>query len=126
VGRGRIELPTFRFTDGALLGSSGSGRRKACLVGHRVSATGHAGRRAVLVGGPDVWEVIAAARGERQRGDRLVRAVAQGAGITEDKVRIAIRYYAEYPDEVDRLIDRNESEGEELRRTLEREQRLLG
>ena len=88
--------------------------------------TGPAGRRAVLVGGPDVWELIAAVRGARQRGDRLVAAVAEGSGITEDKVRIAIRYYAEFPDEVDRLIDNNEREAEDLRRTLEREERLLG
>jgi len=87
---------------------------------------GPTGRRAVLVGGPDVWEVIVAVRGGRQRGARLVRAVAEGTGITEDKVRIAIRYYAECPDEVDNLIDRNEREAEDLRRTLEREQRLLG
>jgi hypothetical protein len=88
--------------------------------------TGPAGRRAVIIGGPDVWEVIAATRGARQRGDILVRAVAEGTGITEEKVRIAVSYYAEFAEEVDRFIERNEKEAEEFRRRLDPEQRVLG
>ena len=88
--------------------------------------SGPAGRRAVLVGGPDVWEVIAAAQGARQRGEVLIRALAEGTGIAETQVRIAIRYYAEYPDEVDRFVAHNQAEAEKLRRALEREERLLG
>ena len=43
-----------------------------------------------------------------------------------EKIRIAVRYYAEYPHEIDRFIEMVETEAREVERTLEREQRLLG
>jgi hypothetical protein len=88
--------------------------------------TGPAGRRAVLVGGPDVWEVIAAARQAPERGEARVMALAERIGLPSDKIRIALRYYAEYPDEVDRHIALVEEESERLEQALERERRLLG
>ncbi|MHB2023639.1 MAG: hypothetical protein ACYCO3_09965 [Mycobacteriales bacterium] len=88
--------------------------------------TGPAGRRAVVVGGPDVWEVISAARDIRKRGEQLVRAIAERVGVAEEKARIAIRYYAEFPDEIDGWIERNEREALRLQEALDREQRLLG
>jgi hypothetical protein len=87
---------------------------------------GPAGRRAVLVGGPDVWEVIAAARSARERGKKLIVALSERLGVSEQRVRIAVRYYAEYPQEIDRFIVANEEEAERLERALENEQRLLG
>ena len=87
---------------------------------------GPAGRRAVVTGGPDVWEVIAAARAAHERGEELVDALAQRIGISREKVRIATRYFGEYPDEVDRFIAMVEEEAEQLERSLEREQSLLG
>lgn len=87
---------------------------------------GPAGRRAVVIGGPDVWEVVAAARSAPERGEELVRALAQRIGVAVEKIRAAVRYYAEYPDEVDRFIAANEEEAEQLERALETERRLLG
>jgi hypothetical protein len=87
---------------------------------------GPAGRRAVVVGGPDVWEVIAAARNAPERGEELLRALAERIGVSVEKIRIAVRYYAEYPEEVDRFITMVEEEANQLERTLESEQRLLG
>jgi len=87
---------------------------------------GPAGRRAVVVGGPDVWEVIAAARSAQERGDALVDALADRVGVAPEKIRTAIRYYAEYPDDVDAFIAQVEEEAERLERTLERERRVLG
>jgi hypothetical protein len=87
---------------------------------------GPAGRRAVLVGGPDVWEVVAAVRGATERGEKLVNAVAEGSGIPPERVRIAIRYYAEFPDEIDTWIDMVDREADELERTLERQRQILG
>lgn len=84
---------------------------------------GPAGRRPVIVGGPDVWEVIAAARSAPERGDELIAALVERLGVPAEKVRIAIRYYAEYPDEIDRWITMVEEEAEQLEQTLER--RLL-
>lgn len=87
---------------------------------------GPAGRRAVVVGGPDVWEVIAAARSAPESGEKLVHALAQRIGVPVDKIRVAVRYYGEYPDEVDHFIAANEQEAMQLERALENEQRLLG
>jgi hypothetical protein len=87
---------------------------------------GRAGRRAVVIGGPDVWEVIAAARSAPERGEQLVRALAERIGTPAEKIRSAIRYYGEFPDEVDRFIAANEQEAEQLERALENERRLLG
>ena len=87
---------------------------------------GRAGRRAVVIGGPDVWEVIAAARSAPERGDRLVRALAERTGAPVEKIRSAIRYYGEFPEEIDSFIDANEQEAQQLERALEKEQRLLG
>ena len=87
---------------------------------------GPAGRRAVVVGGPDVWEVIAAARTATERGEELIEALGERVGLPSESIRLAIRYYAEYPDEVDRFIAMVEEEAERLEQTLERERRLLG
>jgi hypothetical protein len=87
---------------------------------------GPAGRRAVVVGGPDVWEIIAAVRSAPERGERRIEALAQRTGLPREKIRVAVRYYAEYPEEVDGFIATVEREAEELERTLERERRLLG
>jgi nitrogenase molybdenum-iron protein alpha/beta subunit len=87
---------------------------------------GPAGRRAVVVGGPDVWEVIAAARRAPERGEELVRALAERVGVPVEKVRSAIRYYGEYPEEVDHFIAANEEEAQRLERAFEHERRLLG
>jgi hypothetical protein len=87
---------------------------------------GPAGRRALVVGGPDVWEIVAAARSAPERGDGLVEALAERLGLPAEKIRIAVRYYAEYPQEIDRLIAMVEEEADQLEQTLERERSLLG
>jgi hypothetical protein len=86
---------------------------------------GPAGRRPVAVGGPDVWEVIAAARSAPERGENLIDALAERIGVPAEKIRIAVRYYAEYPDEIDSWISTVDEEAERLEQTLERERSLL-
>ncbi len=87
---------------------------------------GPAGRRGVVVGGPDIWEVVAAARSAPERGEELIGALAERIGVPGERIRIAVRYYAEYPDDVDRFIATVEEEAEQLEQTLERERRILG
>lgn len=87
---------------------------------------GPAGRRAVVIGGPDVWEVVAAARSAPEGGEQLVQALAERIGVPVERIRIAISYYGEYPDEVDEFIAANEQEAAVLERALEHERRLLG
>jgi hypothetical protein len=91
-----------------------------------VFRNGPAGRRAVVIGGPDVWEVIAAARSAPEHGEKLVRALAERIGVPAEKIRIAVGYYGEYPEEIDRFIAATEEEAAQLERALENEQRLLG
>jgi hypothetical protein len=69
---------------------------------------GPAGRRASLVDGPDVWEVVAdLRRAGRRRGD-AVSAVVRGSGLSEQQVRLAAAYYGRYPDEIEARIEREE------------------
>lgn len=72
-------------------------------------ADGPAGRRPRLIGGPDVWEVIAVVKDNR--GD-----LAEAAAYLElplGLVQAAARYYAAYQDEIDAHIERNRRETEE-------------
>jgi len=87
---------------------------------------GPAGRRAVVVGGPDVWEIVSALRGAPEKGEALASALAERLGIGESKIRVAIRYYGEYPEEIDSWIAANDSEAERLEAALARERELLG
>jgi hypothetical protein len=73
---------------------------------------GPTSRRAGLVGGPDVWEVIDTLLTVREHDPEvaeaaLVSAAAEAIGLPERKVRIAVRYYAAYPAEIDERIEAN-------------------
>ena len=87
---------------------------------------GPAGRRAGLVGGPDVWEIVLGLRSVEVKGEARVAVLAQRLGLTEPRVRTAIRYYGEYPNEIDTWIAANDAEAENLAAALERERELLG
>ena len=52
-----------------------------------------------------MWEVVGAARSAPVRGEALIPALAVRLGDAERKVRAAIRYYGEYPEEI-RRVDR--------------------
>jgi hypothetical protein len=91
---------------------------------------GPTGRRAALAGGPDVWEMIATlqtvrAAGPDLEGDALVAAVADALGQSQRRVRVATRYYAAYPDEIDRRIAANNELADEAETAWLAEQKLL-
>jgi hypothetical protein len=70
---------------------------------------GPTGRRAGLVGGPDVWEVVRAVRSARAAEpdldeNALLSLVAGNTGVPMRLLRGALRYWAAYPDEVDAEI----------------------
>ena len=77
---------------------------------------GPAGRRAVVAGGPDVWEVVRAVRSARAAepgldSDELLTVVSENTGVPSRHLRIAIAYYTDYPDEVDEVMaDANRAE----------------
>jgi hypothetical protein len=74
-----------------------------------VFRSGPAGRRAGLAGGPDVWEICWAARrlgGGKQVAERL----AEDLSLTTDRVAVALRYEAEFPEEIAARIRLHERE----------------
>jgi hypothetical protein len=86
---------------------------------------GPTGRRASLAGGPDIWEVVASLKGAEERGEKAVAAIAALLGLTESQVRIALRYYGAYPQEIDERIERNVEEADAAEAAWHREQAAL-
>jgi len=91
---------------------------------------GPAGRRAVLIGGADVREVIRAVKSARAAepgldADQVVALVSTNTGVPTRLVDTAIRYWAAYPDEIDAWIDEVESFEEQALLAWERRQDLL-
>jgi hypothetical protein len=92
---------------------------------------GPAGRRARLVGGPDVWEVIGAVRSVRDAepelaGDEVLAVVAETSGVPMPFLRAALAYWGDFSEEVDAFLDRARAEAEQARVNWERQQELLG
>jgi len=71
---------------------------------------GPTGRRAALARGPDVWEVVSTLEESGKRSEEAIRATAEAGALTIPEVRIAVRYYAEYRDEIDARIRLNREE----------------
>jgi hypothetical protein len=87
---------------------------------------GPAGRRAGLTGGPDVWEVIRDVRSAAGRGEAKIRRVAAEAELSESQVRLAVDYYAAFPEEVDARLAAEERAATQLRQMVARRQQLTG
>jgi hypothetical protein len=70
---------------------------------------GATGRRAGLVGGPDVWEVIRAAMSARDvepelSEEEILQLVSRNTGVSVRLIQVAVRYWARYPQEIDAEI----------------------
>jgi len=72
-------------------------------------ADGPSGRRARLIGGPDVWEVIAVARDNDGDEGETAAYLEMPLGL----VQAAAAYYGSYTHEIDERIERNRKEIEE-------------
>jgi hypothetical protein len=73
---------------------------------------GPTGRRAGLVGGPDVWEVVETLHTVADTDPGLVEAhladaTAMALELSVRNVRVAVRYYAAYREEIDERIAAN-------------------
>lgn len=91
---------------------------------------GPTGRRAALAGGPDVWEFIAALNAVRQEhpeldGNALINELSAVTGLSPDRVGVALRYYAAYPDEIDDRIASNTAVAEREEQLWAAQQALL-
>jgi hypothetical protein len=62
---------------------------------------GPSGRRAALVLGPDVWEVVKFPREIDERGSDAIAAAVEMLRLSAAQVGIATRHYSAYPDEID-------------------------
>lgn len=66
---------------------------------------GPAGRRAGLIGGPDVWEVVRVWSDNHRRSQATAEYLRLPLGLVE----AALGYYGEYRAEIDGWIERNEA-----------------
>ena len=88
---------------------------------------GPSGRRAGLIAGPDVDEVIRTLRefqAEGQLGDPI-DAVAGSMTLSPDQVRTAVAYYADHADEIDTRLTANQQAADELEAAWRRQQEIL-
>ena len=91
---------------------------------------GPTGRRAGLVAGPDVWEVVRAVKSARANEpdlaeDDLLTLVAENTGVPVRLLRAAIRYWASYPGDIDAEIAAAEAAEETAEDAWRRERELL-
>ena len=86
---------------------------------------GPAGRRAHLVGGPDVWEVVEGlVGGDVPVAERISRAV-EVFGLPSQLVEAALAYYAEFTEEIDGQVGANRKAAEDAEAQWRRRQELL-
>ncbi|MXZ85843.1 MAG: hypothetical protein F4Z02_09345 [Acidimicrobiia bacterium] len=81
-----------------------------------VYRSGPTGRRAGLVGGPDVWEIIRDLRGLSGRGMERIERLAEELELSVSMVGLAADFYSAFPEEIDARIEANELAAEQIRR----------
>ena len=87
---------------------------------------GPSGRRAALVAGPDVWEVVAAVRASGAKDEkRASKVAAEQLALSPPQVRLALDYYGSYPVEIDAQITENDVAAAEALAAWQARQRLL-
>lgn len=86
---------------------------------------GPAGRRAGLVHGPDVWELVRAVKGGQGDGEQRLRLVAEEVGIPLSQLRLAVDFYVAYPEEIDARIADDERAASQLHDLVTRRDRLM-
>ena len=75
---------------------------------------GASGRRAGLIGGPDVWEVVGGlVGGDVSPEDRIARA-AEHLGLSHQQIVAVLDYYADFTTEIDQEIAGNVAVADEL------------
>jgi hypothetical protein len=75
---------------------------------------GPTGRRAGLVGGPDVWELVAALNGGKEGGEEAIAPTAELLpNLTDSQVGAAVRYYGAFTEEIDQRIALNNAAADE-------------
>ena len=78
-----------------------------------------------MAGGPDVWEVIETLKGTGLSGEQAIAATAEWGALTHAQVHAAVRYYADFREEVDERIAHNSNEADRQRAAWVRAQEAL-
>lgn len=86
---------------------------------------GPSGRRASLIGGPDVWEVIAGLRTVEGSGEAKIANAAEMFGLPANMIRIAVEYAADNAAEIQHDIALNDAVAERIRTHIAERDRLL-
>jgi hypothetical protein len=86
---------------------------------------GPTGRRARLIPGPDVWEIVAFIRRSTAAGEKKVGHAADWFDISSAQVEAALAYYGAFPSEIDDRIRLNEHAQVEADRVAHGRSRLL-
>ncbi|MGI8758028.1 MAG: hypothetical protein ACR2K0_01830 [Acidimicrobiales bacterium] len=86
---------------------------------------GPSGRRAALVGGPDIWEVVDGVVGGDVPVPVRVQRAAEIFGLPPEVVDAAFAYYAEFPSEIDARIEANRRAADEAEVLWRRRRGLL-
>ena len=86
---------------------------------------GPAGRRAALVVGPDVWELVSFLREIDERGPAALSAAAEAFALPESALTAGMTYYAAFSDEIDAWIDEAQAASERAEVEWQRRQALL-
>jgi hypothetical protein len=83
------------------------------------------GRRPALIGGPDIWEIARLMSQIDEEGDALIEQTAELSDLPVRQVRTAIRYYAEFREDIDEWIARVDEEAARAEEEWLHEQDLL-
>ncbi|PZS17616.1 MAG: hypothetical protein DLM57_08145 [Pseudonocardiales bacterium] len=87
---------------------------------------GPSGRRAALMSGPDVWEVVSSVRlsgGKDEK--RVIAATAAQMSLSPAQVQVALDYYGSFPEELDAQVAENERAAAQALAAWQARQRLL-
>lgn len=87
---------------------------------------GATGRRARLLRGPDVWELVSFVRRSEAEGEDKVAHACEWFGLPSTHVEAGLAYYAGYPAEVDERISLNDEALAEAEAIAGGRRRLLG
>jgi hypothetical protein len=86
---------------------------------------GPSGRRAGLIGGPDVREVIGGLVGGDVPAEARIERAVDVFGLTSQQVSAALDYYADFNGEIDGEIGANLAAADEAEAAWRRRRRLL-
>jgi hypothetical protein len=88
--------------------------------------SGPSGRRAALMNGPDVWEIVKFLREIDERGSAALVAAAEVFNLDVNRISAAAAYYGDYPAEISAEIEAADEASERAERAWLAQQELIG